>query len=202
MPSRCARPKIGAALAVRVGVHRVGLQERAVLGHEVEDGVALVGAAGQEAREQRDVGVGDQVVADPAVAAVADVVGGLQALRDARPTSCRRRRRVSPLPQCRCRPTPGVGVDHARDRLVQARLGDVALVDEGDVPAVEALQRARGLARPEAAAVAEGGGEIALARAVELGLEARDRAEVPGPAEPVLGVGQRLQDADRDACAP
>jgi hypothetical protein len=73
----------------------------------------------------------------------------------------------------------------------------VALVDECGVAAVQALQGARGLVRAKATAVAKGGGKVALAWAVELGLEARDRAEVPGPAQPVLGVGEGFQDADR-----
>ena len=81
----------------------------------------------------------------------------------------------------------------------RARLGDVALVDEGHVSAVQALERARRLAWAEAAAVAEGGRKVALARALQLGLKARDA----GPKcrvqpEPVLGIGERLQDADRD----
>jgi hypothetical protein len=37
------------ALAVGVGMHRVRLQGAAVLADEVEDGMALVGAAGDEA---------------------------------------------------------------------------------------------------------------------------------------------------------
>src|SRR3954447_4513202 len=78
----------------------------------------------------------------------------------------------------------------------------MALIDEGHVPAVEALQRPRGLGRPETAAVAEGGGEIALARAVELGLEAGDRTEVARPAKPMLGISERLQDADRRHALP
>ena len=53
-------------------------------------------------------------------------------------------------------------------------------------------------ARAKAAAVAEHGGEVAFAGALQLGLETGHGAEVPGPVQPVLGVGERLQDADRD----
>ena len=95
-------------------------------------------------------------------------------------------------------PDAGIGVDHAGDRVVQAGLGHVALVDVGNVPAVQAPERPRGLARTQPAAVAEGGRHIPLARALQLGLEARDRAEVPGPIEPMLRVGQRLQHAGRE----
>lgn len=71
------------------------------------------------------------------------------------------------------------------------------LSDEGDMAATEAFEGARGLSRPQPAAVAKGGGEVALARLIELGLEAGDRPEVPGSFQPVLGVGQGVEDADR-----
>ena len=197
MPSRSASPKIGALCPCVSEWTRRGLQQGAVLGHEVQDGMALVGAAGQEAREQRDVGVGHQVVADAAVAAVTDVVRGLQALGMHVPLHPVGGRALAAAPEA-VQPDARVGVDHAGDRLVQAGLGHVALVDVRHVPAVQALERARRLARPQAAAVAEGGRHVALARALQLGLEAAHRAEVPGPVQPVLGVGERLQDAGRD----
>ena len=60
----------GRALAMCVGVHRMGLQDRMVLGDEVQDAVTLLGPAGDEPREQRDVGVRHQVVANPAITAI------------------------------------------------------------------------------------------------------------------------------------
>lgn len=90
-----------------------------------------------------------------------------------------------------------VGVDDGGDRLVERLLAHVALVDEGDVPAVQTLERARRLGRAQAAAVAERGRQVALAGAVELGLEPRDRSERARPAQPMLGLGERVQDADR-----
>lgn len=66
------------------------------------------------------------------------------------------------------------------------------------VPTIQALERPCRLARAEAAAVAEGSGEVALARAALFGLETRDRAKVTGPTQPVLGVASKhLQDAGR-----
>jgi D-2-hydroxyacid dehydrogenase (NADP+) len=129
----------GGRLAVSVRVHRAGLQQRAVLGHEIENGVALIGAAGQEAREQGDIGVRNQVVADPAIAAVADMVAGLQALGMHVPLRAvgGGRLAAAPVP---VQADAGIGVDHTGDRLVKAGLGDVTLVDEGHMPAVEALE--------------------------------------------------------------
>src|SRR5512143_4216265 len=69
------------ALSLRVRMDGVGLNLRAVLADEVQDGVSLPGTTGNEPREQSDVGVGDEIVADPAIAAVADVIFGHQALR-------------------------------------------------------------------------------------------------------------------------
>ena len=90
----------------------------------------------------------------------------------------------------------GVSVDDGNDRVVQLLLGDVALVDEGDLTTVEIFHGTRGLRWAETAAIAERGGEVTLTRTVELGVETRERAEVPGPTEPVFGIGERLQDAD------
>ena len=92
----------------------------------------------------------------------------------------------------------GVGVDHTRYGVIQGLFCDVALVGEGHVPAVQALEGARRLARAESAAVAEDGGEVALARVVQLGLKSGYGTEVPGPAQPVLGVGERFQHTGRD----
>jgi len=191
------QPEDRGALPVGVGMHRGWLQQRAVLGHEVEDGVALVGAAGQEAREQGDVGIGHEIVADAAIAAVADVVGGFQAFGMHVPLHAVGGGGVAgaPVP---VQADAGVGVDHAGDGVIQVLLRDVALVGEGHVSAVQTLEGARRLAWAKTAAVAEGGGKVALARTVQLGLKARDRAEVPGPAQPVLGVGKRIQDAGWD----
>jgi hypothetical protein len=59
----------GRALALRVGVDRVRPHIRVVFDEIVRDVVALPGAAGREAGEERDVHVRDHVGADPAVPA-------------------------------------------------------------------------------------------------------------------------------------
>ena len=63
------------ALALGVGMQRVGLDRRAVLHQRIQDVDRLPHAAGDEAGEQGDVGVGDVVVGDAAIAAVANVPG-------------------------------------------------------------------------------------------------------------------------------
>jgi hypothetical protein len=61
-------------LALSIRVDRLRLYVRLVLLKEVEDMVAFPRTAGCEAAEQGNVQVGYEVVSDPAVAAVADVV--------------------------------------------------------------------------------------------------------------------------------
>ena len=196
MPSRCARPKIGRALALGVGVDGIGLEGRAVFGHEVEDGIALPGAAGDEAGEQRDVGVRYQIVADAAVSPVADVVFGHQALWMEVPLRAVGRSRLSGAPVPR-QAQAGIGVDHGGDRGVEGVLRDMALVDEGDLAPVQFLHGAGRLRRSQLAAVAEDGGDIPLAGPFDPGIEAGDRTEVAGPVQPVLGVGQGIDEIDR-----
>src|SRR5262249_54288764 len=60
--------------------------------------------------------------------------------------------------------------------------------------AMKSWERAGELGGTEIAAVTEGGGEVALARVSELGLKARQGAKVPGPVQPVIGLGQDIED--------
>ena len=62
------------ALAMSIGVHRVGLDVAFVLIEQVEDVRAFIGATWDEVAEQGDVQVGNVVVADSAKTAIADVV--------------------------------------------------------------------------------------------------------------------------------
>ena len=87
----------GLALTLGIGMKRVGLNLRTVLHQRVKDMDRLPHPAGDEAGEQGDVGVGDVVVGDPAIAAVADVAGAdeiilaqldVRAVGDRRPASC------------------------------------------------------------------------------------------------------------------
>jgi hypothetical protein len=61
------------ALSLRIGMERVGLDLRPVFLERVEDMDALPDAAGDEAGKQCDIGAGDVMVGDAAVAAIANV---------------------------------------------------------------------------------------------------------------------------------
>ena len=70
-----AKPEDGFALAMRVGVQDAWLDRGWVVEQAVQNMHGLPNAAGNEGREQRDIVVGDVVVGDAAVAAIADVPG-------------------------------------------------------------------------------------------------------------------------------
>ena len=63
------------ALALGISMKRIGLNRRAVLHQRIKDVDRLPHAAGDEAGEQGDVGIGDVVVCDAAIAAIANVRG-------------------------------------------------------------------------------------------------------------------------------
>ncbi|MGF6546657.1 hypothetical protein QFZ96_001728 [Paraburkholderia youngii] len=87
-------------------------------------------------------------------------------------------------------------VDDLHDRPVEPFLGDVLQVQPRDLLAAEALHRARGLAGPEIAAVAEQCADEALARVVDLRVEAGQRSEQFMKIEPLLCLGEQIQDAE------
>ena len=68
-----AETEDGLALALGVGMQRVGLDRRAILHQAIQDVNGLPYIAGNEAGEQSDVGIGYVVVGDAAIAAVADM---------------------------------------------------------------------------------------------------------------------------------
>ena len=61
------------ALTLSVGVNRIG-HFGFVLHDKVEDVVALPGTTSGESREERDIHIRNQVVTDPAVTAIAEMV--------------------------------------------------------------------------------------------------------------------------------
>jgi hypothetical protein len=72
-PRHSAETEDGLALALGVGMQRVGLDRRAILHQAIQDVNGLPYTAGNEAGEQSDVGIGYVVVGDAAIAAVADM---------------------------------------------------------------------------------------------------------------------------------
>ena len=87
-----------------------------------------------------------------------------------------------------------IAIDHAHIGVEEFLLGDMALIDVGDLEAIEILEGAGGLGGPQIAAVAEGRRDIALRGRGQPGLKARQRAEGGGPVQPVFGVGQDIDD--------
>mgnify|MGYP001555713726 CR=1 FL=1 len=186
----------GRTLRVRIAVDHVRLDVRRVLDEPVEDVDGLMHAARDEVAEERDVLVRDVVVADAAITAVADVVFGQQILLVEVPLRAVGRHAAARAPELRQRELV-IRVDDFHDRLVEPLLGDVAQIEPGDLLAAEVLHRAGGLRRAEIATVAEQRRDEALARLVDLGLEARERAEELVQIEPLFGFDQDVEDADR-----
>ena len=147
----------------------------------------LPGAASGKPAEERDVKIGYQVIADAAVPAIADVILRHQVLRREIP--------FCSVPGSGFAEAPHLGqfalaipVDDRRNGLVQLFLGHMPLVDEGHLAAIQAANRARGLRWSEIEAVAEGRDQIALGRVVQLPVIAGNRAERPGPVQPLLRI--------------
>ena len=70
----------------------------------------------------------------------------------------------------------------------------MALVDPGDLLAIQSRNGARELGGAEIAAVTEGRREVAFAWTPELGFKARQRPEVARPVQPVIGVIEDVDD--------
>ena len=135
-----------------VGVDGIGPDIGFILLDKIQDVMSLPGAAGREAREQRDVGVSYEIIADAAVTAVANVVFRHQVLRIQFPLGTIRRGGFARAPN----PLEGklsIGVDDPCDGLVQALLGNVPLVNERHLSPVQPLDGARGLGRSQVAAI-------------------------------------------------
>ena len=182
------------ALALGVGVQRVGLDRRAVLHQPIQDVDGLPHAAGDEAGEQSDVGVGDVVVGDAAIAAVADVARADQivlAQLDVRAVGDGGAA-AAPVPRQR---EAGILVDHVDHRRLQLVDVDVLGVDpaqrrrRGDVGGVPG-----GLIGTKIAAVAEHGEQVASDGLRELRIGAGRWSEVAGVVRPVLGILEDVEE--------
>jgi hypothetical protein len=90
-----------------------------------------------------------------------------------------------------------VGIHHHKDCLVETLLGDVALMCPGEVAPINYSQRSHHLGRPQQASIAEHRGKIECNRVLELALVPGNRAKAARPVEPVLGVTQGVENANR-----
>ena len=129
------------ALALGVGMKRVGLDLRPVLQQPIKDVDRLPHAAGDEAGEQGDVAIGDVVVSDAAIAAVANVPGAheiILAQLDVRAVGDRRAA-AAPMPWQREADVLVDHVDHRRLQLVGVdvlRVGPAQRLRRGDLGGV------------------------------------------------------------------
>ena len=182
------------ALALGVGMERVGLDRRAILHQPIQDVDRLPYAAGDEAGEQSDVGVGDVVVGDAAIAAIADMARAdqivfaqldVRAIGDGGATAAPVSRQWE----------ADILVDHVHHRRLQLVDVDVLGVDpaqrrrRGDVGGVPG-----GLIGTKIAAIAEHGEEIALDGLREFRIGPGWRSEVPGIVRPVLGMFEDVEE--------
>ena len=175
---QAAQAEHGLRLTLGVGVQRIGLDDGLVLQQAVEDVDGFPHTAGNEAVEQRDVVVGDVVVGDAAlaaIAAVADVSGAEQVALAQRDVGAVGDGGASaaPVPWQR---EPGLLVDDVHHRRVQLGPGDMLDID----PAHRLRRRHSwrvpgGLAGAEVAAIAEDGEQVTLDGLCELGVGARRR---------------------------
>ena len=181
-------------MSLGVGVDGIWLDGGFVLQQRVQDVDGFPHAARYEAGEERDVGVGDVVVGDPTIAAVAEVLRSHQVILP--------QLHMGAVGDCRApaSPVPGQGeagvladdIDHPGFQLAR-----------GDVLGIGPPQRLGGrgpwrvpgrLARAEVAAVAEHGEQVSLDGVAELGIGAGGRSEVAGVAGPVFGVLEDVEE--------
>lgn len=128
----------GFGLSLRIGVENVGLNVAFILEQAVEDVDCLPDAARDEMAEQSDVGIGDMVVADTAVSSVTDVILREKILLVQIPSCAIGGSVFARSPQSGNREVV-IGVDNCRDGLIQSVLGDVPLIDPGNLPAIRSL---------------------------------------------------------------
>ena len=183
----------GLALALGISVKRIGLNRRAVLHQRIKDMDRLPYPAGDEAGEQSDVGVGDVVIGDTAVATIADVPGSheivfaeldVRAVGDRCPAAAPVTRQWE----------AGVLVDHVDHRRLQLVGIDVLRVDP-----TQRLSRCNlggmssGLIWPKIAAVAEHREHVSLNGVGKFRIGAGWWSEVAGVASPVLGMLENIK---------
>src|SRR5712692_5682426 len=146
-----------------------------------------------ETAKQRDVGVSDMVVPDPTPAPIPNVVFTEEVLFIDVPLGAVRRRPLSGAPQFR-QPEPIIAINHVDIGIKEFLLSDMALIDVGDLKAIQIFYGAGRLRWPQIAAIAEGGRHITVLGRRQPGLKAREGSKGGSPVEPVLGVSEHIDD--------
>jgi hypothetical protein len=170
----------------------LGLNLARVFHQAVENVDCLAHAARDKMGKQSDVLVADQVMRDPSVTAVTNVILREQILFIKIPFRSVGGCAFARSPKRRQQKSI-VTVDDLGNRLIQRLFGNMPLIDPGDLPTIHSSHRLRRLRRSEIAAVCEYGGQISDDRVVEFRLMPGKRAEVARPIEPFLGIGHRVQ---------
>src|SRR5258708_22500389 len=122
-------------------MNRVRLNLGLIFLQEVENIVTFQRSACGKTAHEGDVVVRNQVVADAAIAAVADVVFGHQRLWIQIPLHAIGRSRLSKSPEP-LEWEPDVGVYDDGDCLIQTGFCNVPLIDEGEFESIQILNRA------------------------------------------------------------
>ncbi len=181
------------ALAMGVGVDGVDLELRAILKQPVEDVDRLPDPAGDEVAEQRDVGRRNVMVGDAAVAAITDVLLAEEvvlAQLHVGPVGDRHVRLAPELGQLE----PGILAGDVGGCGFELVDGDMLGVDPAQRVPVDAVRCvARGLVHAEVAADPEDREQIPLGRVLQLGIRARQWAEVARERRPVLDVLEDIE---------
>jgi len=133
------------------------------------------------------------VVTNPAPAAIPNVILTEQILFVDIPFRAICGRPLSGAPQLGQHETV-VAIDHGHIGIEEILLRDMALIDVGDLEAIQALERAGSLGRAEVTAIAEGGRDIPLLGRNEPSLKAGKWAKSRGPVQPVFRVRQHVDD--------
>jgi len=162
----------GRVLSLCVGMERVRLNFTLVFEQAIKNVDGFPDATWDEVAEQRDVAIGDVIVADAAVPSVADVVLGQQILFIQIPFRTVGRSALAGTPQSWDRELV-IGVNNSGDRLVHFVFRDVALIYPGNLPSISGFKGPGGLARPQVAAVTKAGYQVSFPGSIQLGVVAR-----------------------------
>lgn len=129
------QPEDWCTLPLGVGMNGVWLHLRFVLRHKIQDVVTFPGTAGSESREKSDIVIRNKIVANTAITAVSDVIFRHQILGIKIPFRTIGRPCFTESPKFLQREV-SIGVNDSNYCLIKLLLGDVSLIDEGNLPSV------------------------------------------------------------------
>ena len=128
--------KDGRALSLRIGMQGVGLDFGLIFEQTIQNINRFPYSARNEMAEERDVGIGDMVIPDPAITAVAKVIFREQILFIEIPLRAVGGSALARAPMFR-QGEPIIAVNNLGNGCLQILLRDVALIDPGDLPPIQ-----------------------------------------------------------------